>query len=80
MFSEVLEYGDFKADGVTVGELIRVLREQGYTEHKTGKALALYLRLSTRGDEKSASSGQGMSIKSEEFASAKVSFVPGSRF
>jgi hypothetical protein len=50
MFSEVIEYGDFKKDGVTVGELIRVLKERGYTAHKTGRALTQYLRANTRGD------------------------------
>jgi hypothetical protein len=52
MFSKVIEYEDYKKDGVTVGELIRVLRERGYTAHKTGKALTQYLRANTRGDSR----------------------------
>jgi hypothetical protein len=51
-FTDVIEYGDYKADGVTVCDLIRVMKSRGYTEHKTAKALGAraHLRVHTKSD------------------------------
>jgi hypothetical protein len=51
-FSDVIEYGDFKTDGVTVCDLIQVMRSRGYTEHKTARALGAHLRAQTQSDHR----------------------------
>jgi hypothetical protein len=51
-FTDVIEYGDYKADSVIVCDLIRVLKCRGYTEHKTAKALGAHLRVQTKSDHR----------------------------